>query len=219
MSSENRTAGMILLIGVAVLALAWVLVLGPKRNDRADVSTQVATAQQRLDAANQQVATFENSKKSFAQVRDRLRRLNVAVPAKGEVADLLRELQRRSGSRGTVLRIAALQTPGSSTTGSTPVTAGAIPGPAGLSALPFTFEFTGRYLDLLHLLASVRHDVHVSKGHVGLHGRLLTIDGLSFQRPDRSSPLTKATINATAYIAATPSPAATAPAASTTGGS
>jgi hypothetical protein len=77
--------------------------------------------------------------------------------------------------------------------------------------LPFTFSYTGKYFDLLSILRAARKAVSIKSGDLQIHGRLLTIDGLSFARPDQGSPLTKATINATAYIAG-PAPAAPDPA-------
>ena len=66
----------------------------------------------------------------------------------------------------------------------------------------------------------------VRKDKIKVGGRLLTIDGLKFTRADPSSTRTKATLNATAYIApdgaSTPQPPAAAAAptpATPTGGS
>jgi hypothetical protein len=87
-------------------------------------------------------------------------------------------------------------------------------GPDGLAALPFTFEFTGEYFDLRDILRTVRRSVSVHKSKIKVGGRLLTIDGLTFTRTDPSSTQTKATLNATAYIApdgaSTPTPPAAA---------
>ena len=89
--------------------------------------------------------------------------------------------------------------------------------------LPFTFRFTGDYFDLRDILATVRRSVRVKKGTVKVDGRLLTIDGLTFSRPDPTSRETRAILNATAYIApdgaSSPEPPANAAAATTAGGS
>ncbi|HVF78561.1 MAG TPA: hypothetical protein VNA28_09705, partial [Solirubrobacteraceae bacterium] len=66
---------------------------------------------------------------------------------------------------------------------------------------PFTFEYTGKYFDLVDILKTVRRSVRVTSGDLNVDGRLLTIDGLSFKRIDPSAQLTKAVLNATAYIA------------------
>jgi len=85
--------------------------------------------------------------------------------------------------------------------------------------LPFTFEYTGKYFDLVSILKTVRRSVRVTSGDLNIDGRLLTIDGLSFKRVEPNAQLTKAVLNATAYIAAdgkssapaTPAAAAAAP--------
>ena len=72
----------------------------------------------------------------------------------------------------------------------------------------------------------MRRSVIVRKDKVKVGGRLLTIDSVSFTRTDPTTTRTKATLNATAYIApdgaATPQPPAAAGAttpATPTGGS
>ena len=104
------------------------------------------------------------------------------------------------------------------------MTPGASVGPDGLAVLPFTFRFTGDYFDLRDILSTVRRSVRVAKGGaIKVDGRLLTIDGLTFNRADPTSGQTNATLNATAYIApdgvTSPQPSAPATAGTTAGGS
>ena len=228
MTTDRKTIALVVLGGVAVLAALWMLAISPKREERSQVRENVAAQQARLQAAQTQLASYEAAKKQFPVKLKELKTLDKAVPARGAISELLRQLQRRANVRNSDLRLVALKAggPASDTTGTPPVTPGATVGPDGLAALPFTFEFTGDYFDLRDILRTVRRSVSVKKDKIKVGGRLLTIDGLSFVRTEPTSTRTKATLNATAYIApdgaSTPQPpAAATPAtpATPTGGS
>ena len=202
MTSNERSAIAVVVLGtLAVLAALWMLAISPKRSESSQVRDNVAAELQRLDAAYTQLASFENARKQFPGMLAELRTLDKAVPARAAISSLLRQLQRRANVRDSELRLVALKTadqPAAST------------GPIGLSALPFTFEFNGKYFDLRDILATVRRSVSVRAGDVKVHGRLLTIDGVTFTPSGPGSAETKAIIDATAYIA--PDGAATTPA-------
>jgi len=224
-SNERSSVILVVLAGIAILAALWVLAIGPKRSENAKVRDDVSAQQQKLDEAQSQLASYQAARKQFPGMLDELRSLDKAVPARGAISSLLRQIQRRADARGSELRLVALKAaaavPATGTTAA-PVTPGAAVGPDGLSALPFTFEFSGRYFDLRDILQTIRRSVSVRSGDVKVSGRLLTIDGVSFTRSNPSSPLTKAIVNATAYIApdgaATPQPPAAAAATPTPGG-
>ena len=210
MNASNRPLIATLIGAVALMAAMWFLAISPKRSEGAEVSHRLVTQQARLDAADAQVVTYTASHKQFDGLLVELRRLDMAVPARAAVSSMLRELQRRAKVRGSDLRLVALKSGGAAapaTEGATgtPLTPGAVAGPGELSALPFTFEYTGKYLDLVDILATIRRSVRTEDGDVTVSGRLLTVDGLAFKRVTDSA-LTKATVNATAYIA--PDPAA-----------
>ena len=101
-------------------------------------------------------------------------------------------------------------------------TPGASTPAGGVSALPFTFTYTGKYFDLVHVLAAARKAVTVKSGDLKIDGRLVTIEGVSFARANPDSPVITASVAGTAYIAAetaTPTPPAVPAAAATQGGS
>jgi Tfp pilus assembly protein PilO len=201
-SNDRRNFAVVALAGLAIVAAMWVLAIGPKRSDSSEVRGNVAAQEQRVQAAAATLAGYQAAHKQFPGMLAELRSLDKAVPARAAISSLLRQLQRRAKVRDSELRLVALK---SSTPAGAPAPAGVAPGatagPAGLSALPFTFEFTGRYFDLRDILATMRRSVSVRSGDVNVHGRLLTIDGLTFTRSDPASSDTKAVINATAYIA------------------
>lgn len=220
MTSNERSAIAVVVLGaIAALAVLWMLAISPKRSESSQVRDNVAAQQQRLQAAQAQLASFQNAHKQFPGMLAELRTLDKAVPARAATSSLLRQLQRRADVRGSELRLVALKTTGAPA--AAPV---AVPGAApGLSALPFTFEFTGRYFDLRDILETVRRSVSVHSGDVKVRGRLLTIDGLTFTRSDPNLPDTKAVISATAYIApdgaSTPQPPVAGAPVTTAGGS
>ncbi len=212
MTSNERNAIAVVVLGtLAIVAALWMLAISPKRTESADVRSNVATQEQRLQTANTQLAGFQNARKQFPGMLKELRSLDKAVPARAAISSLLRQLQRRANVRDSELRLVALKTAAAvAAPGAAPVAPGATAGPAGLSALPFTFEFSGKYFDLRDILATVRRSVSVRAGDVNVHGRLLTIDGITFTPNGPGSQDTKATVSATAYIApdgaATPQP-------------
>ena len=216
MTLQARMLAATIAAGVALFAALWFLAIAPARSDKAKVDANVVAQQTRLDGAEANLATYTASRKQFSGLLTELRGLDKAVPARGDISAMLRELQRRAKVRNSELRIVALKdASGGGAAGPTPSTPGAITGPGGLSALPFTFEYTGRYFDLLDILKTVRRSVRVTSGDLDVDGRLLTIDGLAFKRLDGDTRLTKAVLNATAYIApdgeAAPQPLAAAP--------
>jgi Tfp pilus assembly protein PilO len=212
------------LAGAALLAALWLLALSPKRSESAEVRSNVAAQEQRLSAAKAQVATYEAARTAYPQHVKELRHLDKAVPARGAIPALLRQLQQRANARKADLQIAALQ-PGAAAAPAAPgvaptaeVTPGATVGAGGIATLPFTFTYTGEYFDLVHILGAARKAVSVHHGNLTIDGRLVTIEGLTFQRTDPDASLITATVAGTAYIASAPTQPTAATAATTTPG-
>ena len=225
MMTESRMIGAIAAVGVVALALLWFAAIAPKRSDEQAVKANIAGQQARLASAHAQVVSYTASRKQFPGLVDELGELNQAVPSRGAISRLVRQLQRRANANGGDLRLIALKEGTAATASSssqTPPAPGAsATGTDGLATMPFSLEYSGTYFDLLDILSQMRRSVRVKEGDLKINGRLLTVDGLTFKRPKQFENLTKATINATAYIApfsaATPQIPAGAPTA--TGGS
>jgi len=162
MTNDTRTIGIVVLAGVAILAALWMLAISPKRDERTTIKANVTAQEARLQTAQTQLASFEAAKQQFPAKLAELKRLDEAVPARGAISSLLRQLQRRAKVRDSNLRLVALKPSGAptpvagATTPAAPITPGASVGPDGLATLPFTFEFTGEYFDLRDILATVR---------------------------------------------------------------
>jgi hypothetical protein len=223
--SDKRATTIVALIGCALLAALWMLAISPRRQAGAEVHVNAVAQEQRLQAARTQLGAYVNARQQFPGMLAELHTLDKAVPAQAAISSLLRQVQRRADVHHSELRLVALKAatavPGA--TGTTPIPPGATVGPDGLSAMPFTFEFTGKYFDLRDILQTVRRSVGFRAGDLKVAGRLLTIDGLTFDRPDPTSTQTTAVVNATAYIAPDASASAqlpaVPPAATTVGGS
>lgn len=199
MTTQTRALAGVIVVGLALLVALWVMAIAPKRSDNAAVAANVAAQKSRLTAATALLGGYAASRKQFTGLLSELHEMNKGVPVRGDIAPLLFDLQNRARARGSDLRLVALKAGAvAPTTGTS--TPGAVAGPGGLSVLPFTFEYTGKYFDLLEILKTVRTAVRTGGGDLKIRGRLLTIDGLSFNRLD-SSKLTKAVVNATAYLA------------------
>jgi hypothetical protein len=98
-----------------------------------------------------------------------------------------------------------------STTGTTGAAAGTstlppgvVAGSDGMNNLPFTFVFDGDYFSLSKLLDLVRSFTTTNGDTVTVRGRLMTIQSVNLQEGRNGFPQVKATVNATAYLAAQP---------------
>ena len=102
--------------------------------------------------------------------------------------------------------------PAAATTSPTPATEataanmpiGAAVGPDGLGTMPYTLTFKGNYFQIANFLKGVDDLVHThGNTEVAADGRLLTINGfsLSAPRPPSNSPLLKAVLAVTSYVA------------------
>ena len=205
-SPHKRMIIVTLLAGAAMAAAIWLLALSPKRAESATVSENVAAQEARLTEAKTQLAGFQSAKTQYPGMLAELKRLDKAVPARGAIPALLRQLQRRAKASKSNLQIAALK-PGATAPigpGAPKSTPGATPAAGGIATLPFTFTYTGEYFDLLKVLAAARRAVAVKSGDLKIDGRLVTIEGIAFERAEPDAPLIKATVSATAYIAGAP---------------
>ena len=138
-TNDTRTIAIVVLAGIAILAALWMLAISPKREERTQVKANVAAQEARLQTAQTQLASFEAAKKQFPVKLAELKRLDKAVPARGAISSLLRQLQRRAKVRNSNLRLVALKSaaPRRRARAGRVSTPGATVGPNGLAALPF----------------------------------------------------------------------------------
>jgi hypothetical protein len=199
-------------VALAVLAGAfWLLALSPKRQEAADLATQVDQLRSQVAAKQQEAAAAAAAKRGFGGDYRRLVLLGKAVPGGDDTASLLVELSKVADRSGVQFRSIELNSSGDAaaatvaapapapapTTGTTatPVSAteaaasvlpiGATVGAAGLGVMPYKLSFRGGFFETANFLKGVDRLVETKSGEVAANGRLVTIDGFSIV-PDQS---------------------------------
>lgn len=145
-------AGAVLLFA----AVAWFLVVSPKRADASSAGADLAAAQLRLEEAE---AALVRPSVSGTAASDVLR-LSKAMPTSADHAGLILEVTRLARQTGVTLEGMTPQTP--------------VAGVGGPSAIPVSVTVNGRYRDIARFLQRARELVTVSAGRVSARGRLLS---------------------------------------------
>ncbi len=91
-TSRDRIVIMVVLALGAVVA-GWFFVVSPKRSQASSLSTQVASEQSQLSAAQQQVAAGVSAQKAFAGQYAELAKLGEAVPPDDDIPSLIYQVQ------------------------------------------------------------------------------------------------------------------------------
>jgi hypothetical protein len=71
-------------------------------------------------------------------------------------------------------------------------------GVAGLDSVPLEFSFSGSFFDLADFFHRLKRFVHVTGDDVAVHGRLLHVDGVTFDAAD--FPTVRAEVTATVFL-------------------
>jgi Tfp pilus assembly protein PilO len=71
----------------------------------------------------------------------------------------------------------------------------------GLDTVPLNLEFQGSYLKLADFFHRLKRFVRVARNRLNVHGRLMTVEGLSFSTDADLFPKVKAELTATVYLA------------------
>ena len=222
----NRDRTILAAIGVAaLLAGYWMLALKPKREEVAELKTQVTAETQRRDEALVRVRAGEEARRTFADDYATVARLGKAVPVGDQTPSLLYQLERVADAnavdfRSLKVRSSGAAAPSSSATGNgsapqpgnvpsaTQAAAAVAPpgsavGPAGFPTMPFDFQFEGDFFRMERLFSAIeRFTTTVPTGDdVDVRGRLITVDGFSLvQSRIHGFPRVNASVAATAYI-------------------
>jgi Tfp pilus assembly protein PilO len=91
---------LIALVPVLVLIAYWFLVLGPKRDEATKAGDDVAAAEQRLDAARDQLQAAEGAKDTFKASYAQVVRLGKAIPSTVDMPSLLVQLDAAAAGTG-----------------------------------------------------------------------------------------------------------------------
>jgi hypothetical protein len=203
----------LLVVTVAAVVGAWVLVIQPKRDQAAKLSSQVNTAQSQLNSARADVAQGEIARREFGSAYAELAKLGEAVPADDNVPSLIYQIQSAASSAGVDFRSlqlnnnSAASTPTSSGSGSSAAKSanaslppGVTVGQAGFPAEQFTFTFRGNFFRLADFFNRLQRFVVASNNRISVRGRLMTLNALNLGASTAGFPQITATVSATTYL-------------------
>ena len=209
MTRSNKLLLAVVALGVAIAGY-YFLVLSPQREEIARLDTEIAAQEASVEQARLMVATYEKAKAGYKRNYATLARLGKAVPADDDVRSLMVqvestaaesgvnfekiELSNSLGSTGGEPAAAAAEGELASSPGSIPVAGGV------LSAMPFSFSFTGSYFDLTSFFARLEHFVSLNNKNLDSTGRLLRLESISIAPSSIGFPDMQAEINAASYM-------------------
>jgi Tfp pilus assembly protein PilO len=237
----------------AILALVvlaggfWMLLISPKKEEASKLGKRVETLEASLSQHQAEVETAEAARREFPANYGQLVVLGKAVPADAETASLLVQIQHiseRSHVRFEAIELnseggeaASAPAPeGGELASPTEVAASTMPlgtaiGPAGLSVMPYTLQFSGSFFRVADFIHGLDKLVQTTNAKVSVDGRLVTVSSFELTESERGFPRLHATFSVTTYLtppeqgltggatAEGPAPTATAtPTASTIGG-
>lgn len=239
------------ILGLVVLAGAfWMLAISPKREEASKLGKRVETLEASLSQHQVEVETAEAARREFPANYGQLVVLGKAVPADAETSSLLVQIQRiseRSHLRFEEIKLASegeeaasLPAPeasaGTELASPTEVAASTMPlgtaiGPAGLSVMPYTLQFSGSFFHVADFIHGLDNLVKTTNAKLSVDGRLVTVNSFELGEAEKGFPRLIARFSVTTYLtppeqgltggatAEGPAPTATAtPTAATTGG-
>lgn len=239
------------ILALVVLAGAfWMLLISPKREEASKLGERVETLEASLSQHQAEAETAEAARREFPANYSQLVVLGKAVPADAETSSLLVQIQRISERSHVRFEEISLASEGGEATSTsapeaseggelaspTEVAASTVPlgasiGPAGLSVMPYTLNFSGSFFEVANFIHGLDNLVKTTNAKVSVDGRLITVNSFELSESEKGFPRLEASFSVTTYLTppdqgltggATPegpAPTATAtPTAATTGG-
>jgi Tfp pilus assembly protein PilO len=171
---------------VIVAAVAFLLVIRPKRAEAVRLDEQIAEMQMKVSAA--QLASRPQQQASTIKVAD-VFEVSKAMPDTDDMPGIILDLN--SVAEATGIRFLSIQP-----SAPTPKT--------GYSAIGITLSFEGNYFDLTDFLFRLRNLVTVRDGRLSSAGRLFTLDTLSMKEGKTGFPSINAGLTVSAYVYGAP---------------
>jgi len=181
------------LIGLVLLALAgayYLLALKPEQQKVKTLNASIATQQQAIVQAEQQIATGQAAVDSLRTDAMQWASVGLAIPAQADIPGLLRTLERTAGAEHVTMQSISLSGSPNATT-----QASAASSNSSASSVPIQLSFTGGFQALDALLQRLESLVTVSGGELHATGPLLNVSSVQLSG---SSSLT-AQVSATIY--------------------
>jgi hypothetical protein len=133
MTTRDRIM-LLAVVAVAALGGFWFLALSPKRDDAKALDGKIASAQQRLQTAQQAANEAQGAKNAYRKDYAAVARLGAAVPSDDNTATLLYQLQSASSGARVDLRTFSVTGGATSSANSTPAASSASSTSPGASA-------------------------------------------------------------------------------------
>ena len=182
-------------IGIAILlvaAIAFMVVIRPKRAESGRLDEQIAEMQMKVTAA--QLASRPQQQATAIKVAD-VFEVSKAMPDTDDMPGIILDLN--SVAEATGIKFLSIQ-PSAPTPKS------------GYSAIEITLTFEGNYFDLTDFLFRLRNLVTVRDGRLSSAGRLFTLDTMSMKEGKDGFPSINAGLTVSAYVYGAPDPTAAA---------
>jgi Tfp pilus assembly protein PilO len=208
MTRSNKILLSVVALGAAIAAF-YFFALSPKREEVAKLDTDIAAQKAEIEQARLTLAGYEQAKKTYKKNYATLARLGKAVPADDDVRSLMVQLESTADRSGVTFEKIELANNlgGETTDASTPASGelaaapGTVPVAGGvLSAMPFSFSFTGSYFDLTAFFARLEHYVSLNNRKLDSTGRLMRLESISITPSSVGFPDMLAEINAATYL-------------------
>jgi Tfp pilus assembly protein PilO len=209
MTRSNKILLSVVALGAAIAAF-YFFVLEPKREEVAKLDTDIAAQKAEIEQARLTLAGYEEAKRTYKKNYATLARLGKAVPADDDVRSLMVQLESTADRSGvTFEKIEMANNLGGDTStdaaapaaGELAAAPGTVPVAGGvLSAMPFSFSFTGSYFDLTAFFARLEHYVSLNNAKLDSTGRLMRLESISITPSAVGFPDMLAEINAATYL-------------------
>lgn len=196
---NDRRLPLIILAGVLLLAAIGLLGIRPRLQDAGDLDRRIDAQTTRAAALRSSLVELRRDRDALPANRRALHRLAVALPPTARAAALLRELDALARRHG--VRLAATEVTTGATTATLPP--GAQPSALRPPGIPMRITLDGRYPAVRRFLAALDRQVRARGSKLSVHGRLLTVDGVSTAQAKDGHGL-ETTLVATAHVAPDP---------------
>ncbi|MFL5912385.1 MAG: type 4a pilus biogenesis protein PilO [Gaiellaceae bacterium] len=171
--------------GVLVLALGWLVLLGPKQKNLGDLSQQTAAVRQQIADDLSRAATARSATGAPTIKTADIYKLETAMPSITDMPDLLLELDQTAKAAGVKLQSIQPSAPAE--------------GADGYSTVHITVSADGNFYTLTDLLYRLRTLVYVRSGSLQANGRIFTIDTVNLSPSGGSQLLATITLDTFVY--------------------
>jgi Tfp pilus assembly protein PilO len=171
--------------GVLVLALGWLVLLGPKQKQVGDLKQQTAAVRQQIADDLSRAATARSATGAPTIKTADIYKLETAMPSITDMPDLLLELDQTAQASGVKLQSIQPSAPAV--------------GVNGYSTVHITLSADGNFYTLTDLLYRLRTLVYVRSGSLEANGRIFSIGTVNLSPTGGTQMLATITLDTYVY--------------------